>query len=173
MALQIAADPSVGGSYRTDLTLREAVIAASPLAFPLLWRSLQLAYPADQLDVRFDGHVNHMQIVRTGYLVAEGSYSAGYIATDVTDHTKRLYEHLRAIETTLWFGIPEKKKTSHGLELRTCGGVLYYLGREPTDADILVLRPLHGRELHYRRFDDAGRQHHDWISEFTLEVYAV
>ena len=133
-------------------------------AFPLLRCALRNQKPAHSTKIEWivdrpEGEVetleNYCQIVRTPFEPEQG---------DELELGLWLYEHLKAIENVLWFGEPARAGWT-----KTCGGVLYFLGRDPLPGDHIAFRPFRETRLLLNRGVD-GDPLHEFLTEFSLQV---
>lgn len=125
-------------------------------SYPLLREALKDQRPAynTKIEWRTDhGEAfNYCQIVRTPFR-RRSDLSQGLA----------LARHLRDIENVLWDGVPSLEGY-----VSTCGGVRYYLGRDPFVGDRISFRPLRTTILRL----DVGLSGEDdeYLTEFSLQV---
>jgi hypothetical protein len=116
-------------------------------------------------DGRFvqDTEENFTQITRTPFSPDPASGDR--------EQYRALEAHLRAVEDTLWFGVPSYERNGpHGHPIGFCGGVLHYLGRAPLRADRIVLHVLQDCVLLKDGAEAGRRLTHEFLSEYSLQV---
>jgi hypothetical protein len=157
------------------------LVQGREVEFPTLARAARNTQPAHDVVIEWlvDGPNgperwrNFTQIVRWPYKGAteQGARSRG---SDENSH-KAVVAFLRCVDETLRDGRPHRETT--GMPIAWCGGYRHYLGRELTDSDILVLRPLrepflwtHDWKFRDREWVELYTPEYEWLAEFSLEV---
>jgi hypothetical protein len=165
----IATDPPVPERRKADFPLAVYATSRQPLLQfaaadqrPATSYHIEWLAPSPTAPRVFGRRENFCQIFRTTFKDG-GSERNMWLA---------LERHLDTIEQTLWDGIPSYGMDVHPIGM--CGGVLHYLGREPTSADTIRLRPLQDCVLLYNRGDgypdDPALETHEFLTELSLEV---